>query len=67
MIGHFAETFAPRIGKPDPVADRLGEHVLYRRSLQDELVALEHQRGAGSRRRRCGSAPTDAVPRCGPR
>lgn len=43
-IAHFAETFAPRIGKPDAVADRLGEHVLYRRSLQDELVALEHQR-----------------------
>src|SRR3954452_24749132 len=41
VIAHFAETFAPRIGKPDPVADRLGE---YRRSLQDELVALEHQR-----------------------
>src|SRR5438552_17356714 len=44
VIAHFAETFAPRIGKPDPVADRLGEHVLYRRSLQDEIVALEHQR-----------------------
>ena len=44
VIAHFAETFAPHIGKPDPVADRLGEHVLYRRSLQDELVALEHQR-----------------------
>jgi transposase len=44
VIAHFAETFAPRIGKPDAVADRLGEHVLYRRSLQDELVALEHQR-----------------------
>ena len=44
VIAHFAETFAPRIGKPDPVADRLAEHVLYRRSLQDELVALEHQR-----------------------
>ena len=43
VIAHFAETFAPRIGKPDAVADRLGEHVLYRRSLQDELVALEHQ------------------------
>jgi hypothetical protein len=44
VIAHFAETFAPPIGKPDPVADRLGEHVLYRRSLQDEIVALEHQR-----------------------
>jgi transposase len=43
-VAHFAETFAPRIGKPDAVADRLGEHVLYRRSLQDELVALAHQR-----------------------
>ena len=44
VIAHFAETFAPGIGKPDPLADRLGEHVRYRRSLQDELVALEHQR-----------------------
>jgi transposase len=44
VIAHFAETFAPRIGKPDPVADRLGEHVLYRRSLQEEIVALAHQR-----------------------
>jgi transposase len=44
VIAHFAETFAPRIGKPDPVADRLSEHVLYRRGLQDEIVALEHQR-----------------------
>jgi hypothetical protein len=33
----------PRLGKPDPVPDRLGKHVLYRR-VQDELVALEHQR-----------------------
>jgi len=33
VIAHFAETFAPRIGKPDPVADRLGEHVLYRRPM----------------------------------
>ena len=44
VIAHFAETFAPRCGKPDGLADRLGEHVRYRRSLQDELVALEHQR-----------------------
>jgi transposase len=44
VIAHFAETFVPRIGKPDPVADRLGEHVLYRRSLQEEIVGLEHQR-----------------------
>ena len=43
VIAHFAETFAPPIGKPDPVADRLGEHALYRRSLQDELVGLQHQ------------------------
>ena len=43
VIAHFAETFAPRPGKPDALADRLGEHVLYRRSLQDEIVALEHQ------------------------
>ena len=43
VIAHFAETFAPPIGKPDAVADRLGEHVLYRRSLQAELVGLEHQ------------------------
>jgi len=43
VIAHFAETFVPRLGKPDAVADRLGEHVLYRRSVQDELVGLEHQ------------------------
>jgi transposase len=28
VIAHFAETFAPRVGNPDPVADRLGERVL---------------------------------------
>jgi hypothetical protein len=28
VIAHFAETFPPRVGKPDPVADRLGERVL---------------------------------------
>lgn len=44
VIAHFAETFLP-IGtrNPDPVADRLGEHVLYRRGLKDEMVALENQ------------------------
>jgi len=66
VIAHFAETFAPRIGKPDPVADRLGEHVLYRRSLQDEIVALEHQR-AGSRRRPCGNVRNGEMPPCGPK
>jgi transposase len=44
VIAHFAETFVPRIGKPNLVADRLGEHVLNRRSLQDELVALAQRR-----------------------
>jgi transposase len=44
VIAHFAETFSPSgLRNPDPVADRLGEHVLYRRSLQDEIVALDHQ------------------------
>ena len=43
VIADFAETFVPRIAKPDPVADRLGEHVLYRRSLQEEIVGLQHQ------------------------
>jgi transposase len=43
VIAHFAETFVPRVGKPDPVADRLGEHVRYRRSVQDEIVGLQHQ------------------------
>ena len=43
VIAHFAETFVPRAGKPDPVADRLGQHVLYRRSVQDEIVGLQHQ------------------------
>ncbi len=44
VIAHFAETFSP-MGRrnPDPVADRLGEHVLYRRSLKEEIVALQHQ------------------------
>jgi transposase len=44
VIAHFAETFAPTaIRNPDPVADRLGEHVLYRRSLCEQIVALENQ------------------------
>ena len=44
VIAHFAETFSPvGIRNPDPVADRLGEHVLYRRSLKEEIVALENQ------------------------
>jgi transposase len=43
VIAHFAETFSPvGIRNPDPVADRLGEHVLYRRSLKEEIVALEN-------------------------
>jgi transposase len=43
-IAHFAETFSPvAIRNPDPVADRLGEHVLYRRSLAEEIVVLENQ------------------------
>jgi transposase len=44
VIAHFAETFSPAgIRNPDPVADRLGEHVLYRRRLGEEIVALENQ------------------------
>jgi transposase len=44
VIAHFAETFAPvAIRSPDPVADRLGEHLLYRRGLTQEIVALENQ------------------------
>jgi transposase len=44
VIAHFAETFSPvGVRNPDPVADRLGEHVLYRRGLCDEIVALENQ------------------------
>jgi len=44
VIAHFAETFSPvAIRNPDPVADRLGEHVLYRRGLKQEIVALENQ------------------------
>jgi transposase len=44
VIAHFAETFSPvGVRNPDPVADRLGEHVLYRRGLSDEIVALENQ------------------------
>jgi transposase len=44
VIAHFAETFSPvGVRNPDPVADRLGEHVLYRRSLKEEIVGLENQ------------------------
>jgi transposase len=44
VIAHFAETFAPAgVRNPDPVADRLGEHVLYRRGLKEEIVTLENQ------------------------
>ena len=44
VIAHFAETFSPAgIRNPDPVADRLGEHVLYRRRLSEEAVALDNQ------------------------
>jgi transposase len=44
VIAHFAETFSPvGVRNPDPVADRLGEHVLYRRGLSDEIVALANQ------------------------
>ena len=44
VIAHFAETFSPAgVRNPDPVADRLGEHVLYRRGLSDEMVALANQ------------------------
>lgn len=44
VIAHFAETFSPvAIRNPDPVADRLGEHVLYRRGLKDGIVALGNQ------------------------
>lgn len=44
VLAHFAETFSPAgIRNPDPVADRIGEHVLYRRSLSEEIVAIENQ------------------------
>ncbi|HEY3917552.1 MAG TPA: IS110 family transposase [Stellaceae bacterium] len=44
VIAHFAETFSPvAVRNPDPVADRLGEHVLYRRGLSEEIVALDNQ------------------------
>jgi transposase len=44
VIAHFAQTFSPAaVRNPDPVADRLGEHVLYRRGLSEEIVALENQ------------------------
>ncbi len=44
VIAHFAETFSPvGVRNPDPVADRLGEHVLYRRALKEEIVALANQ------------------------
>ena len=44
VIAHFAETFSPAgMRNPDRVADRLGEHVLYRRRLSEEAVALDNQ------------------------
>jgi len=44
VIAPFAETFSPpAVRNPDPVADRLGEHVLYRRGLSEQIVALENQ------------------------
>lgn len=44
VIAHFAETFAPAgVRNPDRVADRLAEHVLYRRSLSEEIIGLENQ------------------------
>jgi transposase len=43
VIAHFAETFEPPRRTSDPVADRLSEHVLYRRSLSEEIVQLENQ------------------------
>jgi transposase len=43
VIAHFAETFEPPRRTPDPAADRLSEHVLYRRSLSEAIVQLENQ------------------------
>lgn len=44
VLAHFAETFSPvAIRNPDPVADHLGEHVLYRRSLGEEAVVVSNQ------------------------
>lgn len=43
VLAHFAETFAPPRRNPDPLADQLSEYVLYRRSLNDEIVLLENQ------------------------
>jgi len=43
VIAHFAETFSPPVRNPDPVADRLGEHLLYRRSLCEQIVMLSNQ------------------------
>lgn len=43
VIAHFAETFEPPLRKPDAVADRLSEYVLYRRSLSEAIVVLANQ------------------------
>lgn len=43
VIAHFAETFEPAQRRPDPIADRLSEYVLYRRSLNSEIILLENQ------------------------
>lgn len=44
VIAHFAETFTT-VGtrRPDAIADQLAEHVLYRRNLSDEIIALGNQ------------------------
>jgi len=35
--------FAPPVRPPDPLADRIAQHLLYRRGLQDEITALANQ------------------------
>ena len=66
VIAHFAETFAPRVGKPDPVADRLASMCCTGAACRTSS-SRSRISGAGSRRRRCGNARNGAMPRCGPK
>lgn len=43
VLAHYAEVFAPPARQPDPLADRIAQHLLYRRGLQDEITALSNQ------------------------
>lgn len=43
VLAHYTEVFAPPARQPDPIADRLAQHLLYRRGLQEQITALGNQ------------------------